>query len=396
MNERIGVGFGWSRDPDARKAGAEAAQTALQGCGGEANVAFVYTTVDYDLQELVAGVTSQTGIAPVHGSTSFTGILAPDGYLAAEKGVVGVLAMATPYIEFGLGYSEIGADAVAAGRAAAKMAMAAPDVPGGMPEAVWLSATLGHEEALIRGISEVMGEDVPILGGTAADNSLEGKWRVFANQTVMSNGVVLTAMFSHLPMGYAYGGGYRATDKKAIATKASGRTLYQLNGRPALEIYADWIGSSREDLQGSAVMGASTLHPIAVYNAEAHFYGVKHPVGAARDSSITLAAEIKEGDEVTLMEASADDLVAAVPTVLEQAMDMANLEREDVAALLLIHCGGRRAALGDRITEIPPQIRKMVGDAPFISCMTFGEQGVLETGRNMHCDLLLSALVIGK
>jgi hypothetical protein len=396
VDERIRVGFGWSKDPDARKAGAEAARAAIDASEGEPSVAFVYTTVDYDLQELVAGVASQTGIAPVHGSTSFTGILAPNGYLAAEKGVVGVLVMCTPYIEFGLGYSEIGADAVAAGRAAAKMAMAAPDVPGGMPEVVWLSATLGHEEALMRGISEVMGEDVPILGGTAADNSLEGKWQVFGNQTVMSNGVVLTAMFSHLPIGYAYGGGYRATDKKAVVTKASGRTLFQLNGRPALEIYAEWIGSTREELQGSAIMGASTLRPIAVYNADGHFYGVKHPVGAARDSSITLAAEIKDGDEITLMEATADELVAAVPAVIEQAMDMANLEREDVAALLFIHCGGRRAALGDRINEISPQIRKTVGDAPFISCMTFGEQGVLETGRNMHCDLLLSALVIGK
>jgi hypothetical protein len=396
MAERIYVGFGSSDDPDARRAGAAAAQAAVDGCGGEPNVAFVYTTVDYDLQELLAGVTSKTGVAPVHGSTSFTGILAPNGYLAADKGVVGVLAMSTPYIEFGLGYSEIGADAVAAGRAAAKMAVAQPDVPGGMPEAVWLSATLGSEEGVLRGINEVLGEDVPILGGTAADNSLEGKWRVFANQTVMSNGVVLTAMFSHLPMGYAYGGGYRATDKKAVVTKASGRTLYQLNGRPALEIYANWIGSTREDLQGSAILGASTLHPIAVYDADADFYAVKHPVGAARDSSITLAAEIKDGDEITLMDASADELIAAVPTVIEQAMDMANLEREDVAALLFIHCGGRRGALGDRIVEVPPQIRKMVGDAPFISGMTFGEQGNLSTGRNVHCDLLLSALVIGK
>ena len=101
-------------------------------------------------------------------------------------------------------------------------------------------------------------------------------------------------------------------------------------------------------------------------------------------------------DEITLMEASDDELIAAVPTVIEQAMDMANLEREDVAALLLIHCGGRRGALGDRIVEVPPQIRKMIGDAPFISGMTFGEQGNLSTGRNVHCDLLLSALVIGK
>ncbi len=293
VDERIGVGFGWSSDPDARKAGAEAAQTAVNASGGEPSVAFVFSTVDYDVQALVDGVASKVGVAPIHGGTSFTGLLGPDGYLTGEKGVVGVLVMSTPYIEFGLGYAEIGADPTAAGRTAAIMAMRAPDVPGGLPEAVFLTSTVGYEEAVIRGISEVMGDDVPIIGGTAADNSMAGKWSVFANRNVIHSGVVLTALFSHLPMGHAYAGGYRPTDKKATVTKASGRTLFQLNGRPALQTYSGWIGSNMEDLLGAGIMGASTLRPVAVFNNEAQFYAVKHPVGASRDASIALAAEVQ-------------------------------------------------------------------------------------------------------
>ncbi len=97
------------------------------------------------------------------------------------------------------------------------------------------------------------------------------------------------------------------------------------------------------------------------------------------------------------MDATGDDLLATIPAMLDEALEAANLEREDVAALLFIHCGGRRAALGDRIDEVVPLVKKAIGDAPFIGCLTFGEQGFLQaTGRNMHCDLLLSALVIGK
>ena len=36
-----------------------------------------------------------------------------------------------------------------------------------------------------------------------------------------------------------------------------------------------------------------------------------------------------------------------------------------------------------------------IGDAPFLHYCTFGEQGCLPSGVNVHCDLLLSALVIG-
>ena len=47
--------------------------------------------------------------------------------------------------------------------------------------------------------------------------------------------------------------------------------------------------------------------------------------------------------------------------------------------------------------EVPEAIRHTLGrDVPFISYLTFGEQGCLDTGHNVHCDLLLSALVIGK
>ena len=397
MDDRILVGSGWSSDPDPRKAGYEAAHAALAECHGDADIVFVFATVDYEPHQLLAGVRDRVGVCPVHGGTSFTGVIGPAGFLASAQGVVSVMALSTPYIQFGAGYADLGKDAVAAGRAAAEMAASAPDVTGGAPEVILMTASPGREEAVIQGIIQVWGEDVPIIGGSVADNSVEGKWSVFGNKAVMKDGVVVTAFYSSLPLGYAYGSGYRPTDKKAVITKAAGRTIYELDGKRAVDVYASWTGLDAGSLAGMNILGASLLKPVGVRDAESNFCLVKHPGVVQDDGSIAFFADVRQGEELVLLEATVDELLAEIEPTIQKAMDMASLEREDVAALILVHCGGRRGAIGDRMGEVPEAIRRALGpDVPFISYLTFGEQGCLDTGQNVHCDLLLSALVIGK
>jgi len=399
---RVYVGVGWSRDVDARKAGFEAAQKALASSGQtEANMAFVFSTIGYAPDQLLAGVKEVLKNAPVHGGTSFTGVMTPGGFLGGDTDAVAVMTMTTQCIDFGTGYAELGQDPEAAGRIAVemalKMARKQADVPAEVPDIVLMAASPGSEEAVLRGIIQVIGEDVPLVGGSVADNSVEGKWHVFADQHALSSGVVVTTLFTHLPLGYNYASGYRPTDKKAVITKAVGRTVYELDGKKAIDVYADWTGQKVKDLAGMAILGASILKPVGVYNRENKFYLVKHPAIAHEDGSISLFAEVNEGDELVLMEASVDDLINEVPASIRAAMEMRQLEEEDVAALFLVHCGGRRGAMGDRIGEVVEAINKTLNySAPFISYLTFGEQGCLPSGQNVHGDLLLSALVIGK
>ncbi len=72
---RVHVGVGWSQDKDARRAGFEAAQKALAGSGQtEANMAFVFSTIGYAPEQLLAGVSEVLKNTPIHGGTSFTGV----------------------------------------------------------------------------------------------------------------------------------------------------------------------------------------------------------------------------------------------------------------------------------------------------------------------------------
>lgn len=143
------------------------------------------------------------------------------------------------------------------------------------------------------------------------------------------------------------------------------------------------------------LLGASTLAPVAMRDEESGFYLVKHPGVSQDDASMALFAVIEEGAEVVLMEATVDNLIGEVGATAEAAMRDAGLSKGHVATLLLVHCGRRRAIIGDRINEVVEQVKGRIGEVPLLGYCTFGEQGCLPTGANVHCDLLLSTLVIG-
>ena len=64
--------------------------------------------------------------------------------------------------------------------------------------------------------------------------------------------------------------------------------------------------------------------------------------------------------------------------------------KKEVICYHLVHCGGRRASIDARIDEVYKQIKKNVGDKPFIMEFTFGEYGYVDDGRNTTGGLMLS------
>ena len=66
-----------------------------------------------------------------------------------------------------------------------------------------------------------------------------------------------------------------------------------------------------------------------------------------------------------------------------------------IAGLHLVHCGGRRAGIDSRIGEVYEEVKKAVGDIPFIVEFTFGEYGYEDDGRNTCGGLMLSFTAFG-
>lgn len=382
---------GWSTATDGFAAGKEAAIQAVRGLS-DVSLAVVYGSVDYDQAALLRGVQAVVGQAPLIGSTSFTGVLTPGGFISGAHGFCTVMALSDADMHVAVAGMAKAGDARATGRQVAGQALARLGA-GRTPRYFYMVAPPGEEELYLKGIEDVIGR-VPFFGGSAADNTMEGRMRHYANGQVLDSGVAVAFFDTVKPFGHCYTGAYRFGGHSGIITKvADKRQLREIDGQPALQVYAGWRGLSVEQLKGANLMAATIHAPLGILDSEGDLTWIRHPVAGGDDLSMAVGNDLVENTAVCLMEATTDELIHAVAAAVEQARQDLGAEP---GALFIVHCGGRAAGIGDRMGEVISGVKAVSGDVPFVGALTFGEYGYGEWTRNGCGGLMLSVFMLAK
>ena len=374
---------------DARTAGAAAAATAKVGLA-DVKLAFVYSSVAYDIEALLAGVSAELPAVPLIGNTSFTGVVCADGFITGDDGFVGILALADTDATIGVAGLPKGSSAFQTGQQVASQAMAnaGKSTP---PDYFYMVASPGEEEFYLKGISSVIGR-VPMFGGSAADNAIVGEWSLYANDQLFGDGVAVAFFYTDQPMTNLFTGAYRETADVGIITKVvDNRILVEIDGVPAVKKYAAWTGVDPDSLAGQNLLVATITSPLGVKDRLGDLTAIRHPMNGNPDYSMAIGANLAEKTAVIRMEASVDELIAAASETLVQLQKMLP---GSAAAYHLVHCGGRRAGIADRLDEVAAAVRKVAGDVPFMMEFTFGEYGYVQDGNNTTGGLMLSYTAI--
>ena len=194
---------------DARAAGKEAAGIAKEGLE-HVKLAFVYGSCGYDVSEMIAGVKEELNGAAILGNTSFTGVITPEGYVSSEKGFVGVMVLSDEDLTVGVAALERGSDPFETGKLLAEDAKRKAG-KNNAPDYIYMAASPGEEEIYLKGISSVIGR-VPFFGGSAADNSISGDWKLYSEDQAFSNGVITAFFYTDSKIENLFTGAYRETD----------------------------------------------------------------------------------------------------------------------------------------------------------------------------------------
>lgn len=254
-----------------------------------------------------------------------------------------------------------------------------------------MAASSGEEEHYLKGISNVIGR-VPIFGGTAADNTIEGKWSLYADETIFPDGVAVAFFYTDKQMVNLFTGAYRETDDVGIITKVDDeRTLVEINGVPAVEMYAKWTGADAASLAGGNLLVATITSPLGVKDRLGDLIAIRHPMNCNEDGSMAVGANLSEKTAVIRMEASIDELVDSASETLVALKESLP---KPAAAYHLVHCGGRRAGIDTRLDEVVDAVTQAAEGVPFIMEFTFGEYGFVEDGNNSTGGLMLSYTAI--
>ena len=383
--------IGWSTDAKSEVAGREAAAKAVVDLV-QTKVAFLYTSCENNVDKVLDGAKEELGTAPIIGCTSSGGIIVPDGFISSENGFVGIMAIGDPDTTVGVAGSKKSRSARETGKKVAQKAMENAGRTE-VPAYFYMVANPGEEEDYLKGIEDVIGR-VPFFGGSAADNTVEGNWKIYTNETVFSEGVAVAFFYTDKPMANIYTGAYHETTNSGIITKLEGkRTLQEIDGVPALKKYAEWTGKNVKNLMGGNLLTETILAPLGVKDRLGDLVAIRHPMGGNEDYSMNIGNHLAVNTAVIQMETTVDDLIKSTGKAVKEV----NKELDgEVGAYLLVHCGGRKLGIGDRIDEVTEQLKKETKGVPFITIFTFGEYGSADHGANTCGGLMLSFTGFGK
>ena len=335
---------------------------------------------------------------PIHGGTSCLGVMTGDGASIEDSCGLGIATFEDIDGDFGTGIADLGDDPFAAAARATRAALTQAARDGEAPELIWLTAAPGAEEAVLSGVESVVCKDCRIVGGSAADNSISGDWFVFDGVEKHGNGVIVSVMFPSGSCSSAYQSGYAPTKTSGVATKTEGRRVFEIDGAPAKQVYANWTGGAvcpSSPAEPEAILAASTFSPLGRPSAEVAdvpFFLLAHPATVYPDDSVEFFADIEEGEELHLMTGGIESLTSRAGRVAAQAVEQTE---ESVAGALVIYCGGCMLAVQDHMDGVASGIDKALNGAPFLGVFTFGEQGPVLNCDNRNGNLMISCITFG-
>lgn len=385
----VNAGVGTSTSGSTDEAVAEAVRAASSELSGKPTVAIVLSTVDRQVEDVQKALQKHLPGVPVHGATTCVAALTNDG--PAEKAISILLIQAPGGVSVGARASN--GDVAAAARTAARDVVEKVD---GDVAQLLLFATPGSEEAVISALAEEM-PGVPVFGGSAADNTVVGNWRIFSADGIpITDGVSLLAVGTNVKFGAALVPPYEATSRAAVITRAEGRCIFELDGKPAATVLREWVGPSIDDQvkQGGNIIVPCASFPIGVEKSDGKYIGI-HAAEILEHGAVGLFAEVANGETLTVLKGfeGAKDSASAARIGLERAYEKAIKDGglTDPKAGILIYCGGLSIAVGDRLGE---SLQGMKSKAPLLGMTAFGEQGCLD-GCNVHSNLAVGIALFG-
>src|SRR5207302_9630361 len=113
---------------------------------------------------------------------------------------------------------------------------------------------------LVRGLNSVLSSDVVLTGGLAGDGSRFQRTWVVHNGAPQANLVVAAGLYGDsVAVGHGSKGGWDNFGPERLITRSQGNILFELDGRPALELYKEYLGELAEGLPATGL-----LFPLAV------------------------------------------------------------------------------------------------------------------------------------
>lgn len=202
---------------------------------------------------------------------------------------------------------------------------------------------------LIDGLVEAVGPGVPVSGGLAADGARFAETLVGIDNEPRPHQIGAVGFYGKsFRIGHGTGGGWDTFGPHRRVTRAEGNILYELDGKPALDLYERYLGDEADGLPGTGL-----LYPLKIWDpADPRHDVVRAVLAVDREArSMGFGGDVPAGWVAQLMRGSIDHLAAGAEEAAQMALASLPGDCRGDTLALLVSCIGRRLLMEQRTAE---------------------------------------------
>ncbi|KAH7479704.1 hypothetical protein PRIC2_008306 [Phytophthora ramorum] len=434
-------------------------QELMTKLGGDVHFVVVGFSTGFSAEVIVNLLRQLAPGVPYIGGTIARGMCDENAWVSVnrhnDEGLVTLWGVNDPHGIYSVVHAEYSqSDAHEKTYAAAKTAFArvAGDVDAGeKPAFIATYACPLFVEHAIDGIREAI--HCPIIGGCSSDATRHGEGEVSVSWIQISSssssdytksvrdgrgdwtemGIAFALCFPSVETYVSWFSGYSPVGVNSeycmgTVTKASNKTIYEIDCKPAAEVYQEWLDvasdKSQTELSSIGFPRLGSLHPLGTTidfvsnqmevdrsidaNSSSSLCSMQSSdwsklinmtaviTGINEDGSLSTTSSVASGTNVVLMETSAQSLKTAINKMGAQAVESNKFYIHETIGCLMFLSAGVQALLGHKsMAEMVGAYKDWSGGASLMGMTTFGEIGHLPNSNDFpHYDSLMFGAII--
>lgn len=236
---------------------------------------------------------------------------------------------------------------------------------GRSEEATLLAAALLEHESPVR-----------LVGGAAGDDLSMTKTFVGVGPDIGSDAIALAMIYSKRPFGIGVKHGHRALSQPFTVTKSDGNVVYELDGRPAWDVWREETrtvalkaGVDVDNLAAQDIGAFLLTYEAALTSGSA--LKVRAPLKLLDDGALSFACGIAQGSVLRITQSDPEGQIESAREAA--AIARRQLGNDTPAGALVFDCICRNLILGDTFSNAVSAMSEELGGVPVGGFETYGE-----------------------
>ncbi len=247
------------------------------------------------------------------------------------------------------------------------------------------------DEDFLHGVRDFINPTVPLVGAGSFTDVHTGRNYQILNEAY-SDSAVLGIFATNKSIGLSSEVAFVLRDPSPyIVTKALNNRVYELNYRPALEVYSGITGRSSAELREERTIAYSTgaEYPFVVFGPGDKVL-MKYPAMVNDDDSITFGTKTADGSVLFSAKNDRKKMIESATKAVKQALKDVRVPQ----VLVIFDCWQRLAAMGEEYEKEAEAIINAAHGVNTIATYTMGEHFSMGTMRG-HRNGSIVAVAMG-